>query len=64
MSPILIVLAVLGGVWITATLLAVCLCRIASRGDALRAASLAGPLGRRDPSLRSVSPDRSSRIAA
>ncbi len=41
MSPILIVVIALAGLWVTASILAVCLCRIASRGDSLRAEPIA-----------------------
>ena len=40
MSPILIVLAVLAGLWIAASILAVSLCKIASRGNSLASMAL------------------------
>ena len=65
MSPILIVLVVLAGLWIAGSILAVALCMIASRGDSL--ASLA--VRERARGLRESRPHgprtgRRSRIAA
>jgi hypothetical protein len=67
MSLILIITAALAGLWLTGCVLAICLCKVAQRGDELRAASMAASeraAASGEPRLRQASRERPSRVAA